>query len=76
MKKLFCFHQYKKRIYEDTVFYQDCFQECWREECIKCGKQKRNLIIIPSMSYWVDTGMKLHDGFDGVYIKDGKQIEF
>ena len=75
MKKLFCFHQYKKRIYEDTVFYQDCFQECWRAKCIKCGKYKKDLIIIPAMSYW-KTGMKPKDDFDGVYIKDGKQIKF
>lgn len=73
-KRIFCAHSYKKRIYVETGFRHDCFVEGWREECVKCGKQKRELLILPAMVY-KGTDLYREAVFDGVYIRDGKEIK-
>ena len=75
MKKILCFHKYKKRNYVETVFEYDCFMEGWQEECIICGKRRRALIYIPAMCYRA-TITYHEDGYDGIYLKDGIQINF
>lgn len=74
LKRIFCIHSYKKRIYAGTGFRHDCFVEAWREECVKCGRQKKDFLILPAMMY-KGTDLYRKAIFDGVYIKGGKEIK-